>query len=369
MRDTNDLPKEEVDRLADAIADTAAHLDAATHRLLTQIRLFDEAGGWFRQGATSCAHWMSWRIGMALGAAREKVRVARALAALPLIDDALCRGEISYSKVRAMTRVATAATEEMILLMARMSTAAQLEKMCRLFHSIRPTDSARDIEDGRRFVTSRPTDDGLVSIQIRVLPDEAARILAAIDARAERGNRADGAVALADASLRGGAAGADEMVRSPVEVVVHVSAETLGGVTEPGDGLSAATCRRLLCDCGVVPILEDAQGRAIDVGRKRRTIPVALRRALEARDRGCRFPGCSNRFVDAHHLRHWVDGGDTSLANTLLICRRHHRLQPSRLGRHASQLRAVRRCPRRPRARGIVKTGPHFWLFCSRRVE
>jgi hypothetical protein len=97
-------------------------------------------------------------------------------------------------------------------------------------------------------------------------------------------------------------------------------------VTEPGDGLPAETCRRLLCDGGVVPILEDAKGTAIDVGRKRRTIPAALRRALAARDHGCRYPGCSNRrVVDAHHILSWVDGGETSLANTVLVCRRHHR--------------------------------------------
>jgi hypothetical protein len=263
---------------------------------------------------------------MGRGAAREKVRVAHALARLPLIDDALRLGTISYSKVRAMTRVATPATEEMLLLYATKSTAAQLEKMCRMNASVLAIgkQSAHDIEDGRRYVVSRRTDDGLVSIQIRVLPDEAARILAAIGSHAVRGNQADGAVAMAEVALRGDA-GSGGTVRPPVEVVIHVAAETLTGVTDPGDGLPAETCRRLLCDCGVVPILEDAAGRAIDVGRKHRTIPVALRRALEARDKGCRFPGCDNRFVDGHHIRHWADGGATSLENTILLCRRHHR--------------------------------------------
>src|SRR5688500_9494084 len=120
------LPKAEIDRMADELVDTAAHIDAATHRLLTQIRAFDSADGWWAQGALSCAHWMSWRIGMALGAAREKVRVAIALGGLPLIDAALERGELSYSKMRAMTRVATAANEEMLVTMARCTTASQL---------------------------------------------------------------------------------------------------------------------------------------------------------------------------------------------------------------------------------------------------
>jgi hypothetical protein len=73
-------------------------------------------------------------------------------------------------------------------------------------------------------------------------------------------------------------------------------------------------------------MLEDATGKTIDVGRKSRSVPAALRRALEHRDGGCRFPGCSNtRFVDAHHVEHWLHGGETSLANTVLLCRRHHR--------------------------------------------
>ena len=114
-------------------------------------------------------------------------------------------------------------------------------------------------------------------------------------------------------------------MRPPVEVVVHVLAGDLEGRTELGDGISAEVSRRLLCDAGVVPILEDESGKTIDVGRKTRTIPAALRRALDARDEGCRFPGCSNRiFTDAHHIEHWLDGGETNLDNTVLLCRRHH---------------------------------------------
>jgi hypothetical protein len=142
---------------------------------------------------------------------------------------------------------------------------------------------------------------------------------------AGRGNRADGAVALAEMGLAGGA-GEGTSVRPPVEVVVHVQAADLEGRTELGDRVSAEACRRLLCDGGVVPMLEDEQGKTIDVGRKTRTIPAALRRALDARDGGCRFPGCTNRiFTDAHHVEHWLDGGETSLANAVLLCRRHHR--------------------------------------------
>ena len=283
-----------IDALADDIAEMAAHIDAAVHRLLVLIREFDRVGGWHLQGALSCAHWLSWRIGLGPGPAREKVRVAHALAGLPLIDEALRRGELSYSKVRAMTRVATASNEAALLDQARNTTAAQLERICRLYRQVQPPGPDPRQVDDRRWVDTRATDDGMVSIQIRLLPDEAARVMRAIEAAAaaEQGSLADGAVALADAALVPAPAGSP--VRPPVEVVVHVAAETLEGHTEAGDGLSAETCRRLLCDAGVVPLVEDAAGQTVDVGRKTRTIPAALRRALHARDTGCRFPGCSN---------------------------------------------------------------------------
>src|SRR6185503_7013219 len=123
----------DMERLGDEIAELSAHLDAATHRFLTLIRRFDEAGGWAAEGALTCAHWLSWRVGLELGAAREHVRVARSLAELPLIDDALRLGRVSYSKVRALTRAATPATEAVLLDMAQSSTASQLERICRSY--------------------------------------------------------------------------------------------------------------------------------------------------------------------------------------------------------------------------------------------
>jgi hypothetical protein len=129
MEEALSLSPTEIDALGDDIAVTAAHIDAATHRLLTLIRDFDRAGGWYRQGALSCAHWLSWRIGLGLGPAREKVRVAHRLAELPLLDEAFRRGELSYSKLRAMTRVASPDNEAALLDLARNSTAAQLERI------------------------------------------------------------------------------------------------------------------------------------------------------------------------------------------------------------------------------------------------
>jgi hypothetical protein len=120
----------ELDRLGDEIAELAAHLDCAIARLLNLIREFDARGGW-SSGFRSCAAWLSWRIGLAPGAAREHVRVARALGTLPRLSQALARGELSYSKVRELTRVATPETEERLLAVGRAGTAEHVERIVR----------------------------------------------------------------------------------------------------------------------------------------------------------------------------------------------------------------------------------------------
>ena len=123
-------PTAELDRLGDEIAELSAHLEAATASLLALIREFDARGGW-NTGFRSCAHWLSWRVGLDLGAARERVRVARALATLPVLADALARGELSYAKVRALTRVATPEVEARLLAVGRAGTAAHVERIVR----------------------------------------------------------------------------------------------------------------------------------------------------------------------------------------------------------------------------------------------
>ncbi|HUQ01263.1 MAG TPA: DUF222 domain-containing protein [Kofleriaceae bacterium] len=119
-----DVKRAAMRALGDQIAEEAAHFDAAMHRLLTHIREFDAAIGWGHAGAQSCAHWLSWRVGWTLGTGREHVRVARRLGELPRVDEALRLGKLSYAKARAITRVASAATEELLLGHAFVSTGA-----------------------------------------------------------------------------------------------------------------------------------------------------------------------------------------------------------------------------------------------------
>src|SRR5437879_2425395 len=140
-------PVAELERLGDEIAELSANLDAATARLLALIREFDARAGW-NHGFSSCAQWLNWRVGMQMGAAREHVRVARALGSLPRLADALARGELSYSKVRALTRIATPETEEQLLAIGKAGTACHVERIVRGWRRVDQIAEAR--EDTRR---------------------------------------------------------------------------------------------------------------------------------------------------------------------------------------------------------------------------
>jgi len=312
--------REELESLGERIAEQCAHLDAAMHGVLSDLRTFDQQGGWYAAGARSCAHWLSWRVGWTLGTARDRVRVAKALGGLPRIDEALRRGEISYSKVRAMVRVATPQNEELLLHDARFTTASDLESICRKLQTVQrlSTRSAEEVA-ARRQVGRQTLEDGMVKIEAILRPDEAALLWAALGPKVD--GRADALVALAK--------GATD---TTVEVIVQVPAAALTGSTDEvatvaGDThVSAETARRLACDAAIVPLIESASGEIISVGRKTRVLSAALRRALLRRDDGkCQFPGCNARaHLDAHHLQHWARGGDTALPNLVTLCTHHH---------------------------------------------
>jgi hypothetical protein len=505
---------EDLQILGELIAEQAAHMDAAEHRLLTNIREFDRQEGW--NGATSCAHWLSWRVGWTLGTAREHVRVAKALGSLPHIDEALRVGKVSYCKVRAMTRVATPQNEQVLLMDAGLTTGSQLERVCRKYRQLRRNVEGANAADDDldRYLRRRDLDNGMVRIEAVCHPEEAALIWAAIEQATKEvyaARRTDTAMASADAACdqsahvsaetcvvrdawddtpyeetssdedtsfegvpaetREGASstravvhdcvgssdaygacedanlqadgtdadgtdtdgtdtdgtdadgtdadGTDadgiddaddvyeddcmfferfgvcpeprsepicrgrdddpppttstvttrqpestsltranasvrprpnrldgllalvrkyacgESSRTPVEVVVTVSAEALACQAAAGecialvdgDGcVSAETARRMSCDAGIVRMVEDEHGNPLSVGRRTRSIPTSIGRALRKRDTCCRFPGCTNRlYVDGHHIKHWALGGETSLKNLVLLCDRHHR--------------------------------------------
>ena len=185
----------DVDVLGDQIAEMSAHIDAAMHRLLAAIREFDNVSGWHVQGALSCAHWLAWRVGWDLRTARERVRVARKLAELPLIDQELRIGAMSYSQARAISRVATAENEAVWVGYAKHMPASQLDTLCRSYQNVQAYDQAHGSETGAmagavlaaqvaalRTVTRRSLDNGMVKFEVVLASDEAAIVWAALNA-------------------------------------------------------------------------------------------------------------------------------------------------------------------------------------------
>src|SRR5467141_217288 len=345
----------ELERLGDEIAELSAHLDAATARLLELIREFDARAGW-NTGFRSCAEWLSWRVGLDRGAARERVRVARALATLPRLAQALARGALSYAKVRALTRVATPETEERLLAVGRAGTAEHVERIVRGWRQV---DRLAEAKETARRHTSRALhvyqdEDGMVVMRGRLVG--AVLIQALTAAREALYHKAHAQHVPAETSFADPSAEPPTMPQQQADtlalvaetalhhgidpgapgeryqVVVHVDTPVLADADAPGQSvleggarIPVDTSQRLACDASRVVMRHDPDGRVTEIGARTRTIPPALRRALEHRDRGCRFPGCGRLFGQGHHIRHWAHGGPTTLSNLALLCRRHHR--------------------------------------------
>lgn len=335
-------------RLADEIAELAAHIAAATCQWLTMVAEFDRREGHLEWGMHSTWVWLAWRCGLTPRAAQEHLRVARALGELPRIRAAFGRGELTYSKVRALTRVACEDNEELLLSHARYATAAQLERICRSYRGVTMREAER-VRQRRRFSYSWE-ENGSFRFSGLLSGEEGALFLRALEAgfeairagddgdedrsaeRDERPSQADALMAVAEAALASGDAAATGGDRH--QLVVHIDADALAaeGASEGtatiahGPAVPMQTARRLGCDASVVMSVE-RNGEPLSVGRKTRTIPPALRRAVQTRDQRCRFPGCENRrFTDLHHIVHWARGGPTSYGNLIRLCRRHHRL-------------------------------------------
>src|SRR5213083_1176645 len=179
-------PAAELDRRGHEIAELSAHLDAATARLLELIREFDARAGW-NTGFRSCAEWLTWRVGLDRGAARERVRVARALGTLPRMGQALARGELSYSKVRALTRVATPDTEERLLAVGRAGTAEHVERIVRGWRRVDRKAEARETakRHAGRALHVYQDEDGMVVVRGRLEAEMGAVLMQALAAARE----------------------------------------------------------------------------------------------------------------------------------------------------------------------------------------
>ena len=433
----------ELEALESRITELWGHINAATAQFLALLAEFDRREGWAQHGVASCAHWLNWQCGISAGAAREKVRVARALTSLPKISEAFGEGRLSYSKVRAVTRVATAENEDSLLNIALHGTAAHVERTVKGFRRVLRVlerDEAEAVHE-RRYLDCRREDDGSVRIEARLTPEVGELLLKALDVAQteldERAGEAETAGADAaesdtehasvpagtyasegsgqrgasptgvpagtsgtqsirdagtepsdvsaetseqrcappanvpagtprsNAAQQGGTEPSDVPAGTPRrsvsqrradalghilerfvtgkcsgsangahQVVVHIAHDALcdvpessGAELEDGHTVAVETARRLGCDGALIGVVEGKKGEPLAVGRRTRAVPPAIRRALRVRDGGCRFPGCDrSRFVHAHHIQHWADGGETKLDNLVTLCSQHHRL-------------------------------------------
>ena len=327
--------------LEDQIIELAGHLNAGNYRFLALLAEFDRRKGWNCRATRDCAHWLNWKCGIDLGAAREKVRTARALEKLPHVSAAMERGEISYSNVRAITRVATPENEHYFLQIARHGTAHHVETLVRAYRRAEEQELSREQQQQKhREVRYYWDEDGSLVLKVRLPAVAGALVLKALEAAVPdtppidrpswSHKRADAMAVIFESFMAHGAGAMNGGERH--QVVVHVSAETLRGgggeqcEIEDGPALAAETARRLACDASVVAIVENHKGEPLNVGRKTRSVPPAIQRALNSRDRGCRFPGCTHKqYTDAHHIKHWAKGGETKMSNLVTLCRFHHR--------------------------------------------
>jgi len=426
----------EGEQLGQAITLLSAQINVANHRLLRMIAEFDRCGGWKEGGAVrSCAHWLSAHCGMDIGAAREKVRVARCLAGLPEVDQAFAEGGLSYSKVRAITRAATPENQGFMVMLAEGNSASHLEKLVARYQPVAepgmaelldmppraevpegdnkegspepPVDKERQREQARELYWFQD-EDGMWVIHGRLPPEEGhlvvktlqavsrpleeerqeawqaaqksrmqavARKILARSGGAEQGEsgeaentdlpddvayeRAEEKISAETFSSHMNQIRADALVNmvehflasgpdyrnlqglkgaERCQVVRHVDVNALreqkSGVCcthgkafyEDKPWLTPATARRISCDASLMTVLEDEQGQVLNVGRRSRVVPSTIRRALQERDGVCRYPSCHESvYVEAHHIQHWAEGGETKLDNLVTLCRFHHR--------------------------------------------
>ncbi len=442
-------PSEDNAELGDQITLLAAQINAATYQFLKFIAEFDRRSGWSGAGIRSCSHWLNWKCGIAHSAARERVRVARCLDQLPLINEAFEKGQISYSKVRALTRVATNANEDYYLMISDYGTASHMEQLVRKYQQVERNQQPKQTDDQyqQRKLTCYQDDDGMWIIHAKLPQVEGGLMVKAIEEIVRQQNkplpdvvgyaepeiaepepsvsaetpsaepgapdpkvaksktvapepsvsaetpstestdpeketleqavcaetfstelgtnesgivetatfaqrRADALSAVFEHYIASDANENDEGLKSLAghercQVVLHLDVETLKQdhhCCEHGHDdadnptyqhqmpphldkqwISLENAKRFSCDASLLTVLEDKDGNVLNLGRKTRTIPPMLSRALNIRDETCRFPGCcESRYVEFHHITHWANGGETNKDNLVKLCCFHH---------------------------------------------
>ena len=310
---------------------------AASSEALRLVAERDESGAWASDGATSMSSWLAARYGLGWSTAREWVRVARALRRLPRIAEAYAAGRLSWDQLRPLTRFASPESDALWAVKARTWRPWSLHREAARHQRVAESQvsEARAV---RSLAMWWDDDMRLLYLEGRLPAEQGAAVKRALDLRAEEIVLTDSpddpqGARLADAlaEVVGEPAGNTNAV-----LVVHADGAVVAGEastggpdvaeTEDGVPLTSDAVRRIACDATVEWVLE-SEGRPVGIGRRGRTIPPRLLRLLRFRDGACRFPGCHRRrWLKAHHLVHWADGGPTDLDNLVLLCHAHHRL-------------------------------------------
>jgi hypothetical protein len=336
---------------AESMGDDQIALQRIGHRVqaegLRRLRRFDSGQGYAPSGALSARAWLRWQLNLTANAASERVAISRKLVALPNTEQALADGDISYRHAVLIAETASqlgdkfeAQAETILVDVSKDVCPWRLQRaIWNLKHCLEPDGVLSDANKahGRRFLHMSQTLDGVYRIDGWLDAEGGATLNTALnsvmgpwvegDDRSATERRADAAVEMARRQLDGGQLPA--VGGQKPHLAVSVDMATLS--KEPGSmaaelewsqPIPAETARRLACDAAITPIIDG------EADHTSRVVPGATRRALIARDKGCRFPGCDcpPSWTDAHHLKHWADGGPTTLDNLLLLCRRHHRL-------------------------------------------
>jgi len=334
-----------IDELDTAIVACAARINAATYEWLLLVRQFDERAGFLRWGLDNGAEWLAWRCDLSLITAKEKLRVAHALKMLPAISASFSQGELSYTKVRELTRVATPDNEQNLLDFALRTTATNVAQRCQELRlgDESSIDAAARAFSNRSLRIRRDPHRGTMMVSVE-LPMESGELLekaldkARDDEVLERPDPADSSWSTrqADAFLNmvtGYLSGTENDTKNGRKsndnylVTIHVDQSALQGKAGRS-ALPIESVKRICCDSHAVVLTETEKGQPLSIGRKSRIIPRAIERAVRARDNNtCRFPGCHHhRFLQCHHVEHWSRNGETSLDNLMLLCTKHHTL-------------------------------------------
>jgi hypothetical protein len=356
MQATQLLTRRSLDQLETDIISLSSHINSMEYEFLVLLREFDLRQGWKAYHFNHCSEWLNMKCGMAPGTAREKLRVANALFDLPQTSTAFAKGELSYSKARALSRIATPTTEEHLLDFALKTTAASVDRHCMELRNVQRHTSTKDANRlyENRYLSCSAHSDGSVTLSVELAKESADLVMKALEmassqskdkdvyqdnegeeyANAPRGasellkQQADALVEVAKSFLAGGN-DKKTCTADHYQVTVHVDESALRRAPDENSksDLPVETVRRLCCDSSLVISTDDDSGKTKDLSRKHRVVHPSLRRKLLSRDKGCRFPGCTHeKWLDAHHIVHWADGGETTAENLVMLCSKHHRL-------------------------------------------